>query len=164
MKIRIIWVVIGLQALLISPVLAQDEAAEATPGDAAVTGEAVVDGEGEVEGEDVTMPNNGSIYIPFKPTFVVNYGGPGRLKYIKTDVSVRLQDGKTASSVRHHMPYIRNNLVMLFAAQTDESISSQAGKEALRNEALREVREVLKKEDHQEGVIDLYFTSFLVQK
>jgi len=109
-------------------------------------------------------PNAGAIYVPLKPPFVVNYGGPGRLKYIKADLSVRLQDANAANSVRHHMPYIRNNLVMLFSAQTDESIASQEGKEALRREALEEVRNVLLQEDQQEGVIDLYFNAFLIQK
>ena len=110
------------------------------------------------------MRNTGAIYIPLKPAFIVNYGGPGRLKYIKADISVRLQDAKAANSVRHHMPYIRNNLVMLFSAQTEESIASQEGKEALRQEALQEVRNVIMQEDHQEGVIDLYFNAFLIQK
>lgn len=125
----------------------------------------------EVEGTAETAgasgegtPGNGSIYIPLKPAFIVNYGGPGRLRYIKADISLRLQDPQAANSVRHHMPYIRNNLVMLFSAQTDESISSQEGKEALRQEALQAVREVILKEDQLEGVVDLYFNAFLIQK
>lgn len=105
----------------------------------------------------------GAIYIPLKPAFVVNYGGPGRLRFMKVDLSVRLADNQAASSVRHHMPYIRNNLVMLFSAQSEESISSQEGKEALRREALREVRQVLLQEDGQAGVVDLYFNSIVIQ-
>lgn len=115
------------------------------------------------EGEDATAFKK-SIYIPIKPALVVNYGGAGRLKYIKADISIRLGNSSAANSVRHHMPFIRNNLVMLFAAQTDESIGSQDGKEALRKEALEEVRQVLITEDRQEGVVDLYFNNFLVQK
>lgn len=114
----------------------------------------------DAEGEAIA----GAIYIPLRPPFVVNYGGVGRLRYLKADISLRVQDAKTEESVRHHMPYIRNNLVMLFAAQTEESIGSQEGKEALRQEALQEVREVILAEDGQEGVIDLYFTTFLIQK
>lgn len=133
--------------------------------------EGVVDGEvaGEpgaetADGEAPAALPNGAIYIPLQPSFVVNFGGPGRLKYIKADISVRLQDAAAASSVRHHMPYIRNNLVLLFSAQTAESISSQDGKEALRKEALQQVREVIMEEDQQEGVVDLYFNAFVVQQ
>lgn len=121
--------------------------------------------EGAVAEESAPVTDPGrAIYIPFKPAFVVNYGGPGRLKFLKADISVRLTDAKAANSVRHHMPYIRNNLVMLFSAQTDESISSQEGKEALRQEALAEVRNVIMQEDQQEGVVDLYFNTLLIQK
>ncbi len=104
-----------------------------------------------------------AIYIPLKPAFVVNYGGQGRLRYLKADVSVRLDNAAAANSVLHHMPYLRNNLVMLFSAQSEESLKSQEGKEALRQEALREVRELLMNEDQQAGVVDLYFNSLIVQ-
>lgn len=133
----------------ISPLHAEEEVAEAA--------------EEGAEGEEGAPPAS-AIYIPFKPEFVVNYGGPGRLKYIRADISVRLDNGGAAESVRHHMPYIRNNLVMLLSAQTDETIGSQEGKEALRQEALNEVREVIMQEDQQEGVVDLYFNSLLIQK
>lgn len=122
------------------------------------------DGEADAESAAADSAAAGAIYIPLKPAMVVNYGGAGRLKYIKADLSVRVASVATADSIRHHMPYIRNNLIMLFSAQTDETISSQSGKEALRKESLREIREIIKKEDDMEGVIDLYFNSFILQK
>lgn len=107
----------------------------------------------------------GAVYVPLQPAFVVNYGGPaaGRLRYLKADIAVRLANNEAASALRHHMPYVRNNLVLLFSAQTDDSLASQEGREALRQEALREVREVLLREERKEGVVDLYFNNFLVQ-
>lgn len=140
------------------PVWAQDDEEDA---EAPVSEDAEASAEG---GDDVQMPYSGVIYLPLKPPFVVNYGGPGPLRYLKADITVRLQDAKTANSVRHHMPYIRNNLVMLFSAQTEESVGSQEGKELLRQEALTEVRNVILQEDQQEGVIDLYFNTILVQR
>lgn len=104
-----------------------------------------------------------AIYLPIKPAFVVNYGGAGRLRYLKTELSVRLENADAANSIRHHLPYIRNNLVMLFARQTDETLSSQDGKEALRRDALAEIRNVIKEEDGREGVVDVYFDTFIVQ-
>lgn len=106
----------------------------------------------------------GAIYLPLKPTFIVNYGGKGRLRYLKADVTVRVDNATVANSVRHHLPYIRNNLVMLFASQTDASLESQAGKEALRQEVLAEIRAVLLQEDGQEGVVDVYFDNLIIQK
>lgn len=105
-----------------------------------------------------------AMYLPIKPAFVVNYGGAGRLRYLKTELSVRLENSDAANSIRHHLPYIRNNLVMLFARQTDESISSQEGKETLRRDVLAEIRKVIKEEDGREGVVDVYFDTFIIQK
>ena len=105
-----------------------------------------------------------AIYLPIKPAFVVNYGGKGRLKYIKTELSVRLENTEAANSVRHHLPLIRNNLVMLFSSQTDQSIGSQDGQEALRQDILQEIQRVVSVEDGIEGVKDVFFTTFFVQR
>ncbi len=116
-------------------------------------------------GEDtVAVLKKRAIYLPLKPSFVVNYGGGGRLKYLKADVTVRLSSPAAANAVRHHLPYIRNNLVLLFASQTDDSINSQEGKEALRAEALRQIREIIEEEDGLDGIVDLYFNRLIVQQ
>ena len=105
-----------------------------------------------------------AIYLPIKPAFVVNYGGKGRLKYIKTELSVRLENTEAANSVRHHLPLIRNNLVMLFSSQTDQSIGSQDGQEALRQDILHEIQRIVSEEDGIDGVKDVFFTTFFVQR
>jgi flagellar FliL protein len=117
-----------------------------------------------LQAQEEGVDTGSSIYIPLKPPFVVNYGGVGRLKYLKAEISVRVQDNDAASAVRHHMPYIRNNLVLLFSRQTDETLDTQVGKETLRQTALEEVRTVLKMENDNTGVVDLYFENFILQK
>ncbi len=105
-----------------------------------------------------------AIYIPINPPFVVNYGGVGRLRYLKAEVTVRVQDTMAADSIRHHLPLIRNNLVLLFSKQLEEDIETQTGKEKLRQDALEEVKDILLAEDEREGVVDLYFESFVIQR
>jgi len=120
----------------------------------------------ELSGDMVEGQTSGplpAIYLPLKPAFGVNYGGKGHLRYLKTELSVRLASTDAANSVRHHMPYIRNNLVMLFARQTEETINSQDGREQLRQDALAEIRKVVKEEDALDGIIDVYFNTFIVQ-
>lgn len=107
----------------------------------------------------------GPFYVPLQPAFVLNYGGQGRLKYLRAEISVRVDSIHVANSVRHHLPYIRNNLVMLFSRQTEEAINSLDGRETMRKKALEEVRRILLKEDKtKKGVEDLFFTNFVVQK
>ncbi|WP_317932517.1 flagellar basal body-associated FliL family protein [Halioxenophilus sp. WMMB6] len=117
----------------------------------------------ETEAEQSTIPPS-AIYIPLKPSFVVNYGGPGKLRYIKADITLRVQDTTTANQVRHHLPYLRNNLVLLLSKQTDESIDTQQGKEILRQAALAEMHAVLEEEEGSSGIIDLYFDNFIIQR
>ncbi len=133
--------------LCAASVFAEDEAAE----------------EGE-EGEGVAAKQ--VIYLPLKPTFVINYGGAGRLRYLKTDVSVRVASIDAANSIRRHMPFVRNNLLMLFAAQTNKTVSSQEGKEKIRASALEEIRDIVEREERtpREDVIELFFNNFIVQK
>lgn len=120
--------------------------------------------EGEVgeDGEPVAPVR--AIYIPIKPPFVVNYGGPGRLRYLKAELSVRVADATGANSIRHHMPYIRNEIILLFSKQTEEQLDTQEGKELLRQEALVAINKVLEQEDGASGVMDLYFNQLVLQK
>ncbi len=106
----------------------------------------------------------GSIYITFKPPLIANFGGVGKLKYIKADFSLRVDNTEVAGAVQHNMPLIRNNLLILMAQQTDETLSSSEGKEALRQEALKQIQEIIKKEGKMEGVKDLFYNNLLVQK
>lgn len=104
------------------------------------------------------------IYIPVKPAFVVNYGGPGKLKYIKLEISLRAKDTVSSNAIRHHMPLIRDYLVREFSKLSDIDVDTQQGKEAVRVAALEGVKELLKEEDGDEGVTGLYFNNFVVQR
>jgi flagellar protein FliL len=87
-------------------------------------------------------------YIAIKPALVVNYGGPGRVKYIKAELSLRTEDAHSAQEVSHHMPLIRDTLIMLISSVTDEQMASAEGKEKMRVEALAKINEALEKVNH----------------
>ncbi|RZA06507.1 MAG: hypothetical protein EOO68_04860 [Moraxellaceae bacterium] len=82
-------------------------------------------------------------YLPIKPALVVNYGGPGKVKYIKAEISMRVDDAHAAEEVTHHMPLVRDTLIMLLSSMTDEQVSSGEGKEQMRQQALAKVNEAL---------------------
>lgn len=105
------------------------------------------------------------IYLTLGPGFISNYDGGARQKYLQADVSVRV-DAAIEELVQFHLPAIRNRLVVLFSAQLEENLTSTQGREALRRQALEEIRDVLRtfeSEAHSTAVIDVYFTSFVVQ-
>ncbi len=82
-------------------------------------------------------------YIPIKPHLVVNYGGTGKVKYIKAELSLRTEDLHSAQEVSHHMPLVRDTLIMLISSVTDEQMASAEGKEKMRLEALEKINAVL---------------------
>lgn len=105
-----------------------------------------------------------AVYIELEPAFVANYGGPGRLRYLRTEISLRIDEGLGVNDVRHHMPAIRHAIVVLLSKQEDENISSQEGKELLRLDLLDVVRQVIDAEEGDNSVTDLLFNAFIVQR
>lgn len=103
------------------------------------------------------------LYLDLVPALVGNYGAGPKLKYFKADISLRVTGDDAKKSVEYHEPLIRNQLVMLFAQQTDESLSSVEGKETLRQEALKQVQQVLNQEEGKPLVEDLLFNNLIVQ-
>ncbi|WP_339339863.1 flagellar basal body-associated FliL family protein [uncultured Oceanicoccus sp.] len=104
-------------------------------------------------------------YLELEPAFVVNYGGVGRLRYLKTDIALRLAGGFSGQTqVSRHMPYIRHAIVMRLSRATEEELSSIKGKELLRQDLLAETRKVLIKEEGQPFIDDLLFSAFIIQR
>jgi flagellar protein FliL len=107
-----------------------------------------------------------SLYVSLGPSFVTNYDGGGRLKYLKADVTLRVRPPAEVALERH-LPYIRNRLVLLFSQQLEEDLTSTDGKEALRAQALKEVRDALDLLDRpglSANITELYFTAYVLQR
>ncbi|MFQ6574832.1 flagellar basal body-associated protein FliL [Pseudomonas sp. UM16] len=104
-------------------------------------------------------------YISLTPPFVGNYAldsGP-KLRVYKADVALRVNSDAAATAVKHHEPLIRNQLVALFTQQNLESMSNVEAKEKLRQEALKQVQQVLENEEGKPLVDDLLFNNLIVQ-
>lgn len=102
-------------------------------------------------------------YLDLEPAFVTNYGGTGRLRFLRAEVSLRVIEGKKAPVLRH-MPAIRDKLIRLLARQTDDEVSTVEGKELLRQSALKSIQEFLEVEEGENSVTDLLFGKFIIQR
>ncbi|NWA29507.1 flagellar basal body-associated protein FliL [Pseudomonas gingeri] len=114
--------------------------------------------EGEAAGPKVA-------YISLTPPFVGNYGldGSPKLKVYKADVALRVTGEEAAKAVKANEPLIRNQLVALFAQQTVDSMSNVDAKEKMRQEALKQVQQVMNDETGKPVVEDLLFNNLIVQ-
>ncbi|KMN11704.1 flagellar basal body-associated protein FliL [Pseudomonas helleri] len=104
-------------------------------------------------------------YITMSPPFVGNYGldGSPKLKVYKADISLRVSSDEAAKAVKANDALIRNQLVGLFTQQTSESLGSVEAKEKVRQEALKQVQQVMTDETGKPMVEDLLFNNLIVQ-
>lgn len=115
--------------------------------------------EEEAKPEDANKP----LFVDLTPALVGNYGSGPKLKYFKADIALKVTGKEAQDKVEHHEPLIRNQLIMLFAQQTDETLGSVDAKEKLRQEALKQVQTVLNAEEGKPLVDDLLFNNLIVQ-
>ena len=114
----------------------------------------------EAEGENAAPK---IIYVGIVPALVGNYSSGTKMKFYKADISLKVTGSEAEEKVKYHEPLIRNQLVMLFSQQTDESLGSMDSKEKLRQEALKQVKQVLEQEEGKPYVEDLLFNNLILQ-
>lgn len=101
-------------------------------------------------------------YIELKP-FVTNYGGLGPVRFLKAEVTIQVDTPAAHHAVNAHIAHIRNDLVFLFSAVSEEDLGSIAAQQVLAERALQAVQQLLKEETGNTHVADLFFTSFVTQ-
>ncbi len=103
-------------------------------------------------------------YHSLVPALVGNYGSSnGKLRYYKADIALRVSGSEAEERVKYHEPLIRNQLVTLFSQQSDATLAGVEAKEALRQEALKQVQAVLTHEEGRPLVDDLLFNNLIIQ-
>ncbi|MEQ5836656.1 flagellar basal body-associated FliL family protein [Marinobacter sp. NFXS9] len=106
-----------------------------------------------------------SIYVAMDPPFITNIGqSTGRLSYVKAEVTLRVASKEAETAVKDHEPRLRHEMVMLLAREKLEELSKPEGQEALRQKALEAFNKVLEEEQTGAEIMDVLFTSFVVQR
>ncbi len=117
-----------------------------------------------------------AIYYALEPNFTINFNVNGRQRFLQAQITLLYRDAALEPLLKLHMPVIRNGLVMLLSSKEFDSLQTPEGKEALRAEALAEIRSVLQKEqaasateDDKKQPVDypnveqVLFTNFVMQ-
>ncbi|MDR6990854.1 flagellar basal body-associated FliL family protein [Luteimonas sp. 3794] len=103
-------------------------------------------------------------YLPMTPAFVVNLDEtPSGPRYLQVEVQLVTRDPLAGAALQAHEPALRARLLMLFAQQTYDGVSTRAGKEALQAQALKEVQALMTEETGKPVAEALLFTSFVTQ-
>ncbi|HEX4268348.1 MAG TPA: flagellar basal body-associated FliL family protein [Steroidobacteraceae bacterium] len=104
------------------------------------------------------------LYLPFDPPFVVNFQADQLVRFLQVSVEVMSRDQKTLDLLKNNDPVVRNDLLILFANQKYTVLSTPAGKEQLRTDALTAIRKDLAQDGGDPKRVEaVYFTSFVMQ-
>ncbi|EAR61180.1 flagellar basal body-associated FliL family protein [Neptuniibacter caesariensis] len=114
------------------------------------------------EGEENAAADDYVNYIELKP-FVTNFGGVGKTRFLKCEITIQVSSEAAHHAVNQHMPHLRNDIVFLLSAQTDDTVGTVEMQQALAKKALKKVQNILVEEQGEAMVSDLFFTSFVVQ-
>lgn len=126
---------------------------------------AAADDDDAAESEEETTESY-TEYVEMTPSFVTHVGEPAdRPAYLKADVSLRVSTETAKAAIETHMPRLRHELVMLFGEQTDlEALAGNEGQQAVRQEARTRMNQVLEEQQTGEKIVDVLFTSFVIQR
>ncbi|PCI22948.1 MAG: flagellar biosynthesis protein FliL [Piscirickettsiaceae bacterium] len=113
----------------------------------------------EEETEQAEAPE--VIYLGLQPQFTVNL--LGNKHYLRTTIQLQLNSEETEDVIKENDPAIRHALIVLLSNNKVDAISTLAGKEKLRKDAVIKLNETLKIYTNKEGVIDVFFTEFVSQ-
>ena len=104
-----------------------------------------------------------AFYIDIEPTLLSHCGESRNKAYIKSDVTVRVNNSEAQAFVNFHKPLIRDLLLTNFSLMSVEALNSMDKKQQFQQELLTIIKKALMNEGEQaEGIEDLLFTSFAI--
>jgi flagellar FliL protein len=122
-----------------------------------------LDADGNPIDKVVDATEGPAIYFPLRPALIVNYNAKGRQRFLQTEISIMTRDKEIVEAVELHMPMIRNNLIILFSGQTYNELQTDEGRELLKQDALKELQNIMQQEMGRPGIEKLLFTNFVMQ-
>ena len=128
--------------------------------------QAMVEGEaatGEGTGEASEVELDPPIYHGLDPDFVIAFQNPKTVRFVKASLEVMVRDDDVIDALKLHMPAVRDAIIMLFSSKTEDDLLPPEGKERLRAEILKTIRDTLEGLTGSPGVEAVYFSNFVMQ-
>lgn len=104
-----------------------------------------------------------AVYTALDPPFVVSFDTEDGPRYVQLTLQAMARSEETIAAVKQHAPAIRNSVLFKLGGYELAVLATQAGKEQLRQELLVVANEILAKNEVEESIEELYFTSLVIQ-
>ncbi len=102
-------------------------------------------------------------YMKLGKEFVVNLEDNRRVNFMQVDIQVMAHSTEPLTQIEHHMPVIRNKLMLILSSQKYEEVNTLEGKQKLREEVKEAIQEVLHEGSPEANIEAVYFTSLIMQ-
>jgi flagellar protein FliL len=95
--------------------------------------------------------------------FTVNLQPEDGNHYLQVGLTIKILQTKVGEEIKKQMPEVRNRLLLLLSGKKPSEISTAHGKQQLSTEISHEIKESLESESMKEEIVDVLFTSFVIQ-
>jgi len=103
-------------------------------------------------------------YFTLEPDLTTNFFTTGhKLRYIQVRIAIMVASEADLSVIELHQPLIRDAVIELLGKQSEETITSLAGREDLRKTLVEQLNATLLPETGKTIIADLLFTKYLYQ-
>lgn len=103
-------------------------------------------------------------YFTLEPDLTTNFYTKGKsLGYIQVRIDIMVASEADLSVIELHQPLIRDAVIELLGRQSEDTITSLAGREDLRKTLVSQLNETLLPETGKTIIADLLFTKYLYQ-
>lgn len=83
--------------------------------------------------------------------------------FLQTVISLQLKNDKQNELVKSYMPLVRSKLLLVLSSKRPQEISTVEGKKQLALDIKKEVDSCLPGQSPNKDIIDVFFTSFIIQ-
>lgn len=104
-----------------------------------------------------------ALYVSIPNPITFNVPGTGRDRLVEIKVQLMVRGSDAEEKVKMHIPSIQGALNRAFSQANADDLITEAGKAAIRDNALKEVQKTLKDVAGKELVEQVLFTGFVMQ-
>jgi len=104
-----------------------------------------------------------ALYVAMPRPFVFNVPGSGRDRLVQIKVQLMVRGTDNEESAKMHIPMIEGTLLKVFSMANADDLVTEAGKVALRDQAVRDVQKAMKEIVDNDVVEQVLFTGFVMQ-
>ena len=104
-----------------------------------------------------------ALYVAMPRPFLFNLPGSERVALVEIKVQLMVRGSEHELLVKKHIPLIEDALLTTFSSSDLQRLSSQSGKDAMRQLALRHLHNTLQPVTGKKIIEKLLFTGFIIQ-